>query len=259
MPTIVSRLLLVLGLLGPALQGVQAQEVNADLYDAVAPANSAFVRVLNLSSGVVDVSLSSKKTAQKVGPEQLGAYRFTPPGKTLLSVGAARLETDLQANSASTLLYANGSLTELKDIYVNEPKKAQLAFYNLTDTPTALKTADGKHEVVAANGSLTELKDIYVNEPKKAQLAFYNLTDTPTALKTADGKHEVVAAIGKAQTGGRMVNEFKIAFAAYAGDRKVASFDEMFLKKGRSYSYVLLPEGSGYRAISQANAIDPAE
>lgn len=215
MPTIVSRLLVLLGLLGPALQGVQAQEVNADLYDAVAPANSAFVRVLNLSSGVVDVSLSSKKTAQKVGPEQLGAYRFTPPGKTLLSVGAARLETDLQANSASTLLYANGSLTELKDIYVNEPKKAQLAFYNLTDTPTALKTADGKHEVVAA--------------------------------------------IGKAQTGGRMVNEFKIAFAAYAGDRKVASFDEMFLKKGRSYSYVLLPEGSGYRAISQANAIDPAE
>jgi alginate O-acetyltransferase complex protein AlgF len=215
MPTIVSRLLLVLGLLGPALQGVQAQEVNADLYDAVAPANSAFVRVLNLSPGVVDVSLSSKKTAQKVGPEQLGAYRFTPPGKTLLSVGAARLETDLQANSASTLLYANGSLTELKDIYVNEPKKAQLAFYNLTDTPTALKTADGKQEVVAA--------------------------------------------IGKAQTGGRMVNEFKIAFAAYAGDRKVASFDEMFLKKGRSYSYVLLPEGSGYRAISQANAIDPAE
>ena len=215
MPTIVSRLLLALALLGPALQGVQAQEVNADLYDAVAPANSAFVRVLNLSAGVVDVSLSSKKTAQKVGPEQLGAYRFTPPGKTLLTIGNTRLETDLKANSASTLLYMNGTLTELKDIYVNEPRKAQLAFYNLTDTAAALKTADGKHEVVAS--------------------------------------------IGKAQTGGRMVNEFKIAFAAYAGDRKVASFEEMFLKKGRSYSYVLLPDGSGYRAISQANAIDPAE
>lgn len=215
MPTIFSRLLLVLGLLGPALTSVHAQEVNADLYDAVAPANSAFVRVLNLSAGVVDVGLSSKKTAQKVGPGQLGAYRFTPPGKTTLTVGSARIEPDLQANTASTLLYTNGAITVLKDTFVNEPKKAQLAFYNLTDTPTALKTADGKHAVV---------------EP-----------------------------IGKAQTSGRMVNEFKIAFAAYAGEQKVASFDEMFLKKGRSYSYVLLPDGAGYRAISQANAIDPAE
>jgi alginate O-acetyltransferase complex protein AlgF len=103
------------------------------------------------------------------------------------------------------------------------------------------------------------LKDIYVNEPKKAQLAFYNMTDTPVALKTVDGKHVVVEPIAKAQTGGRMVNEFKIAFAAYAGEQKVASFDEMFLKKGRSYSYVLLPNGAGYRAISQANSIDPAE
>lgn len=215
MSTNVSRLLLVLGLLGTLFNGAQAQEVNADLYDAVAPANSAFVRVLNLSNGVVDFSLSSKKTAQKVGPNQLGAYRFTPPGKTTLTIGSARIESDLKANAASTLLYIDGTLTELKDIYVNEPKKAQLAFYNLTAIPTALKTADGKHEVVAA--------------------------------------------LGKAQTGGRMVNEFKIAFAAYAGEQKVASFDEMFLKKGRSYSYVLLPEGDGYRAISQANAIDPAD
>lgn len=215
MPTIVSRLLLVLGLLGPALSSVHAQEVNADLYDAVAPANSAFVRVLNLSAGVVEVGLSSKKTAQKVGPGQLGAYRFTPPGKTTLMVDSAHIEPDLQANTASTLLYSDGAITVLKDTFVNEPKKAQLAFYNLTDTPTALKTTDGKHVVV---------------DP-----------------------------IGKAQTGGRMVNEFKIAFSAYAGDRKVASFDEMFLKKGRSYSYVLLPDANGYRAISQANAIDPSE
>lgn len=215
MPTIVSRLLLALSLFGLALSSAHAKDANADLYDAVAPANSAFVRVLNLSAGSVDVSLSSKKSAQKVGPGQLGAYRFTPPGKTALSIGDAKVEPDLQANTASTLLYIDGIITVLKDSYVNEPKKAQLAFYNMTDTQTALKTLDGKHVVV---------------EP-----------------------------IAKAQTGGRMVNEFKIAFAAYAGDQKVASFDEMFLKKGRSYSYVLLPDGAGYRTISQANAIDPTE
>lgn len=213
MQTFARRLMCLLTLL--AATSSQAKENAADLYDAVAPANSAFIRVLNLSDAVVEVSLSSKKTAQKVGPAQLGSYRFTPPGKTTLLVDGKSLEPELQANTASTLLYADGQLTLLKDSYVNEPKKAQLAFYNLTDSSAALKTLDGKHVVVEA--------------------------------------------IDRAQTGGRMVNEFKIAFAAYVGEQSVATFDEMFLKKGRSYSYVLLPQGAGYRTISQANAIDPTE
>ncbi|HAB02248.1 MAG TPA: alginate O-acetyltransferase, partial [Pseudomonas sp.] len=37
-----------------------AAEGNADLYDAVAPADSAFVRVLNLSDSNIDVTLSGK-------------------------------------------------------------------------------------------------------------------------------------------------------------------------------------------------------
>lgn len=213
MQTFARRLMCLLTLL--VATSSQAKENAADLYDAVAPANSAFIRVLNLSDAVIEVSLSSKKTPQKVGPTQLGSYRFTPPGKTTLLVDGKSLEPDLQANTASTLLYADGQLTLLKDSYINEPRKAQLAFYNLTDSSAALKTVDGKHVVVEA--------------------------------------------IDMAQTGGRLVNEFKIAFAAYIGDQSVATFDEMFLKKGRSYSYVLLPQGAGYRTISQANAIDPTE
>lgn len=214
MHTLARRALLLLCMLA-TVQVQAAQDANADLYDATAPANSAFIRVLNLGNTVVEVTLSGKKTSQKIGPGQLGGYRFTPPGSTRIAVNGASTEPQLQANTASTLLYQDGQLTLLKDSYVNEPKKAQLAFYNLADQEVALKTLDGKHVVV---------------DP-----------------------------IGKAQTGGRMVNEFKIAFAAYAGDTSIASFDEMFLKKGRSYSYVLIPQGTGYRTISQANAIDPAE
>jgi len=216
MHTLARRVLLVLCMLASTAASVQAaQDANADLYDAAAPANSAFIRVLNLGTTVVEVTLSGKKTSQKIGPGQLGGYRFTPPGPTRIAVDGASIEPPLQANTASTLLYRDGQLTLLKDAYVNEPKKAQLAFYNMADQAVALKTLDGKHVVV---------------DP-----------------------------IGQAQTGGRMVNEFKIAFAAYAGETSLASFDEMFLKKGRSYSYVLIPQGSGYRTISQANAIDPAE
>lgn len=56
-----------------------------------------------------------------------------------------------------------------------------------------------------------------------------------------------------------MVNEIKIGFAAYVDEQNVAQFDELFLKKGRSYSYVLLPKGAGYQSMSLANSIDPSE
>jgi len=71
-----------------------------------------------------------------------------------------------------------------------------------------------------------------------------------------DGKHVIVDPLSNGQTGSRMVNEIKIGFAAYEAEQKVASFDELFLKKGRSYSYVLLPGG---RSMSLANSIDPTE
>ncbi|MNG72445.1 Alginate O-acetyl transferase AlgF [compost metagenome] len=192
-----------------------AAEGNADLYDAVAPANSAFVRVLNLSDSSIDVTLSGKVNPQKVAAGQLSGYRFTPAGAHKIAVGGTAIEPQLKADAASTVVY------------------------------------DGKQ--------LTLISDEYVVEPKKAQIAFYNFTPAQAALKSADGKHEVVPALGKDQTGSRKVNEIKLGFAAYVADQKVASFDEQFLKKGRSYSYVLLPQGAGYRSMTQANGIDPTE
>ncbi|BBH45410.1 alginate O-acetyltransferase AlgF [Pseudomonas sp. KU43P] len=198
--------------LATASHATLAAEGNADLYDAVAPADSAFVRVLNLSDSNIDVTLSGKVNPQRVAAGQISGYRFTPAGPHKIAVGSKAIEPQLKANAASTVIF------------------------------------DGKQ--------LTLISDKYVNEPKKAQIAFYNLTPTQTALKTSDGKHEVVAPLGNGQTGTRMVNEIKIDFAAYAQDTKVASFDEQFLKKGRSYSYVLLP---GNRSMTLANSIDPTE
>ncbi|MHC5350598.1 alginate O-acetyltransferase AlgF [Pseudomonas sp. A46] len=213
---IVHRLLSALALLLAINLPVQAaKDANADLYDAVAPADSAFVRVLNLSDKGVDVTLSGKVNPQKVAAGQLGGYRFVPPGRHRIAAGALAAEPELKANTATTLLYTGSELIPVADKFVNEPKKAQVAFYNLTGQDVALKTLDGKHAIV---------------EP-----------------------------LGKNQTGSRMVNEIKIGFAAYAGEQNLARFDELFLKKGRSYSYVLLPQGSGYRTISLANSIDPTE
>ena len=213
MPMLILRILTLL-LLG-ATVAQAAQDNNADLYDPVAPANSAFVRVLNLSDSNIEVTLSGKNKPQSVTAGQFGGYRFVAPGMQRIAAAGQVLERELKANTASTVVYRDGQLLLIADQFVNEPRKAQIAFYNFTDKPAALKTLDGQHVVV----------------------------DT----------------IEHDQTGSRMVNELKIAFAAYAGDAKLVDFDELFLKKGRSYSYALLPAGSGFRAITLANSIDPTE
>ncbi|GAD60831.1 alginate O-acetyltransferase AlgF [Aquipseudomonas alcaligenes] len=205
-----SRLLLALALLAPALS--PAQDGNAALYDAVAPAGSAYLRVLNLSASGAEVMLSGKSAAQKVSAGQLGNYLFSAPGTHKVTVGGASLQADLKPSSATTLVY------------------------------------DGSN--------LQAIADNYVEDSKKAQIAFYNLTDKPLSLKTLDGKHAVVEGVASQQAGTRMVNEIKIGFAAYAGEQNLARFDELFLKKGRSYSYVVIPSGAGVRTIAAMNGLD---
>lgn len=192
---------------------VAQAQANADLYDAVAPANSAFLRVLNLTGSGADVKVSGKSATQKVTAGQIGGYMFTPAGTTKITVNKVSGEYDLAADTATTFVF------------------------------------DGKE--------LIKLDDKYVNDPRKALVSFYNLTDKEVALKTADGKHAIVDALGKNKTGNRLVNEIKITLAAYAGDSKVMGFDEQFLKKGRSYSYVLIEQGGKLRTIAAPNAVDP--
>jgi len=187
----------------------------AELYDAAAPADSAFVRVLNLSNSSLRVALAGKNQAQQIAAGEIGGYRFTPPGETRLEIGKQTISATLAANSATTFIH------------------------------------DGQQ--------LRTLQDAFVNEPRKAQVRFYNPSGQSLALKTLDGRHVIVEEVAAGQNGSRMVNELKIAFAAYSGDNKVADFPEVFLKKGRTYSYLILPTSGGVRAVSMANALDPLD
>lgn len=210
MKRLTQHLLLALCLATPVL--ASAQDGNAALYDAVAPAGSAYVRMLNLTANGSELMVSGKSAAQKIAAGKLGNYLFVAPGAHKLAAGGASLETELKANSATTLIY------------------------------------DGKQ--------LKAIADTYTEDSKKAQIAFYNLTDKPLSLKTLDGKHAVVESVASGQSGSRPVNEIKIGFAAYAGEQNLAKFDELFLKKGRSYSYVVIPDGAGVRTIASMNGLD---
>lgn len=213
MNTLIQRCFAALLLLTPLAS--QAQESSAGLYGPVAPAGSAYVRVLNLSAAPAQLMLSSKSKSQKINAGQLGAYLFTAPGTRTVTVNQTTQDIDLQSSSAYTLVY------------------------------------DGS--------SLASIVDPYANDPKKALVAFYNLTEQPLTLKTQDGKHAIVDSIGKNDSGVRPVNEVKIGFAAFNGEQSVATFDEALLKKGRSYSYVVVPQGNSVRTISQADAMDSIE
>ena len=192
-----------------------ANNANADLYDAVAPADSAFVRVLNISDGVVETTLAGKLYPQRVASGLLGRYRFTAPGNSAITVNGLKIEQALEANKAYTILY------------------------------------DG--------ADITVISDKFVNEPRKAQVSLYNLTNQDVALKTSDGAVVVVDSIGTGETGVRLINEVKIKFSAFSGDKKISDFDEFFLRKGNSYSYVLYFDGVSYKSIGVMNSIDPTE
>lgn len=120
-------------------------------------------------------------------------------------------------------------------------------------------TAKSALTVLYDGTSLVALNDTYEDDRKKAQVAFYNLTSNALSLRTADGKHVIVDKLERNSTGSRMINEIKIRFAAYADSGNVASFSEMFLKKGRSYSYIVVNEGEQVKTLALANTIDPIE
>ena len=192
-----------------------AADGNDELYDAVAPADSGFIRVLNLTDTPATVSLSGKKGNQTISAGNLGGYLFSSPGKQTLAINGSPSDLPVETRKAVTAVYRGGSLTLLGD-----------------DVP---------------------------QDARKANVVFYNLTDQALSLKTADGKHALVQDVAPGQLASRKVNEIKIPLAAYAGTNKVVDFSELFLRKSRSYSFLVIPGSNGTRGMSLADTVDAIE
>ena len=193
-----------------------AKDGNEALYDANAPADSAFARVINLDDKTASIKFDGKTAVQTVGSYQVGDYVFFPGGKSqALEVNGERLEQQFPKSSAWTLVFDDGKLTAMEDKYYQ-----------------------GR---------------------KKAQVAFYNFSDQPLDLKTADGKHAVVANISPMANGQREINEVKIGLSAWTASTEAAAFEPTFLKKGRSYSYVVYPQDGELKPIVVADAITNLE
>lgn len=129
-----------------------ASSVHADnntaLYDPSAPADSAFVRVLNLTDSIISFQVDIKKDIQKIPTEQLGGYVFVKPGKRAIELAGVKKTMDLKTRDVKTITFDGKNISVIDDEYFDDRKKALASFYNLLKTPLALKTRDGKLEVI---------------------------------------------------------------------------------------------------------------
>jgi alginate O-acetyltransferase complex protein AlgF len=130
---------MVLLLSSPAL----AQQ-DTGLYDPAPPADSAFVRVLNVTTG----TLGGKAVTASSGAAS--AYVVIPQGSFDAKLGALSGKLTAVAGKFYSVFTSGGTLTVLTDQAADNRAKALLTIYNLSKRPTIdLKTADGKTSVIS--------------------------------------------------------------------------------------------------------------
>ncbi|MGO1501347.1 MAG: alginate O-acetyltransferase AlgF [Marinobacter sp.] len=156
--TMTSRISFAVVLLGGCAlsSGPSFAEGEAALYEASAPAGSAFVRVINNEPERLSVSTPVKSEAQQLSSFEVGEYLFVPGGKDhQFSLYGHQITRNFAEESATTLVASKEGISELEDTYFTGRKKALISFYNLTSQSIALKTENGKHTVVDALESLS--------------------------------------------------------------------------------------------------------
>jgi alginate O-acetyltransferase complex protein AlgF len=129
-----------------------AQNGRADdqggLYAAPPPPNSAYVRIISAGSlGKATVGPLSLAAA----PGGASPYRVIVQGKVTAKAGATVQALQLTAGHFYSVVLGPGSkITLLDDPAANNKAKALIVFYNLTDRPLDLRTADGGTKVIEA-------------------------------------------------------------------------------------------------------------
>jgi alginate O-acetyltransferase complex protein AlgF len=150
----------------PAFAGADAA-----LYGPSAPKGSTFVRLYNAASAPAAASVGNTQIKQ-VGAQASSDFSFLPGGDYTAQVGGKSVPVKLAADKYYTLVNnAGGSPQLIEEPPFRNKQKALVRVQNLSDQPLALKTADGKTEVVkpvAAKGR----GEREIN-PVKVSLALY--------------------------------------------------------------------------------------
>jgi len=140
-----TRSIWLAGLFSVAALPAFAQE---DLYDAVAPPDSGYVRLLNSSDQPLVLKISGYDKEHVAPSGQFSPYIFLSPGRYDITVGNEKTTLELATKQTMTLAANGSTLSALNDDIAQSAKKALIGFYNFSDQPMALKTQDGKVAIV---------------------------------------------------------------------------------------------------------------
>lgn len=166
------RTLLVMAL--SLLVPVSAHAGEDALYAADAPDGATFIRVVNADvSGSIPKAEIGNKAIKDIAPMDASPYIYLSAGSYELSVGDQAKSIDMKKDRFYTaVVLDSGELAILSDKTFKNPRKALIAFYNLTsDDGVSLKTADGKVSVIDSVGQLS-VSNREINAVKVALGAF---------------------------------------------------------------------------------------
>ncbi len=116
---------------------VQADE--AALYAPAPPADAAFVRVINVTdSQELNISIGAV-TPPFTDEKRVSDYAVVKQGEHTVTLDGSTESLTLEAsNYYSVAVTSDKELVLIKDIFVEDPTKAALYFYNFTSAPASL-------------------------------------------------------------------------------------------------------------------------
>jgi alginate O-acetyltransferase complex protein AlgF len=150
---------------------------DAGLYDPLPPEGSVFIRYINASADTGSKKVGANgKDSEYAKAGDITPYFTVPQGKTKIGFGDVSLEQETVSGKFYTVIWTGGDKLQVIEDPANDNRaKSQILFYNVaSDDAVALKTADGKVEIVAATAKgQSGVRQI---NPVKVSLAAYNGT-----------------------------------------------------------------------------------
>ena len=121
-----------------------------ELYDPAPPADSAFVRLINITSEPVSATAGAI-SFNDVPAGSISAYQILKAGEYPLNVGEASHDVTVESGHYYSLALSAEGVTPLKDALMENPAMATVYFYNLSAAPKASLRAPGFNTDIIAD------------------------------------------------------------------------------------------------------------
>lgn len=141
------------------------------LYAAAPPPDSAFVRVVNASTGSLSAKIETQALGQGLNYAGISPYQVVREGAKVLEGSGKKMNLSLEAGNFYTVALVNGQWIVNQDKTASSLTKSRLSFYNFSDAQASLKTVDGK--LTLFNEFDRNHYDMLQVNPVKVQLAVF--------------------------------------------------------------------------------------